>query len=51
MNHTKNLLKLLEGYIDSIQYALSIDDYRKIESETDNVCAILANLKIKAGWR
>jgi hypothetical protein len=51
MDHTKKLLKLLENYIDEIQYALSVEDYRRIESETDNVCALLANLKGKAGWR
>ncbi len=41
------LLKLLEGYIDSVQAAMAIKDYREIESSTDNTCAILNKLKMR----
>ena len=48
-NSTKSLLKLFEEYIDTVQARLSIQDYRGIESETDNVIALLIKLKFKYG--
>lgn len=41
------VLALLEKYIDDIQIAIANEDLRHAESETDNVCAILANIKAK----
>ena len=48
---TKKLLKLFEGYIDEVQTAMVNQDYRRIESETDNTIAILTKIKMKYEYK